>query len=135
MCDFGLHPESQSLQFCAHVYDGVSLSPGSSQLPLDQLQDTFARRLKSNLDAKVFLCDSFPSEFVWDDLSTLPTGRGPESRLAVAKLEDDVFTIGFSIFPGFCRFLIVSLLVQVSFCQGIVFTVFCFLLFVREVGQ
>jgi hypothetical protein len=58
------HAASQQLLFCAHIYEGVKLSPGSSQLPPDVLQDIFSNQLQEmNIDAAVFSSTSFPSWF------------------------------------------------------------------------
>ncbi len=60
-------PTSQTLNYCVHVYDGVRLSPGSSQLPPDVLQDILDERLKWDkdemVDAAIFSSASFPDWF------------------------------------------------------------------------
>ncbi len=60
------HPRSQALMFCGHVYDGVKFSPGSSQLPPDELQDIFSRYIGEESDAAIFSCFSFPAWFSFE---------------------------------------------------------------------
>ncbi len=58
------HAASQQLLFCGHVYDGVKLSPGSSQLPPEELQDIFLNQLDNmRIDAAIFSSTSFQSWF------------------------------------------------------------------------
>jgi hypothetical protein len=57
------HPRTQALKYCAHVYDGVSFSPGSSQLSPDELQYVFTTYMRVEIDAAIFSCVSFPSWF------------------------------------------------------------------------
>jgi hypothetical protein len=54
--------KTKALAFCAHVYDGVTLSPGSSQLSPGQLQSIF-KKCGMTDDAAIFSTESFPDWF------------------------------------------------------------------------
>jgi hypothetical protein len=53
----------RSLEFCGHVYDGIKLSPGSSQLSPDEIQFIFMHSLGYKDDAAIFSSTSFPAWF------------------------------------------------------------------------
>jgi hypothetical protein len=57
---------TRRVQFCSHAYGILTLSPGSSQLPPEELGDIFANRILQYVDPAVFSSTSFPSWFAFE---------------------------------------------------------------------
>jgi hypothetical protein len=53
-------------EFCSSAYGHVKLSPGSSQLPPDEIGDILVNRLEMFDDPAIFSALSFPSWFVME---------------------------------------------------------------------
>jgi hypothetical protein len=72
---------SQRLEFCAHVYGVVTLSPGSSQLSPEELGDIFVNRIGMEIDPAVFSALSFPSWFAFEATTGVPNSASTTRKI------------------------------------------------------
>ncbi len=56
----------QDLKYCSHVYGVTTLSPGSSQLPPEELGYIFTKRINEDIDPAVFSTLSFPAWYAFE---------------------------------------------------------------------